>query len=385
MDGSRDPFSDLAAHQDDTRRLVRAMMTLTGLTGSTAYTQLQIRAVTSAGSGTATANFSGTTVLAAPTITGITFVDGTVSLPVSITSPAGTITSWQYTTDGTNWKTGTVATGVMTISQTSPAGTTALSVNTAYSVTVRANSAAGTGTASTAVAGTTLPAAPTISAYAGYTGDGTKMTLTIGAASGSASITGYKWSTNGSTWTAATIVDSTTVLVSGLATNTRYSAGTKVQLIATNAGGDSSAGNIGTSYTTPAAPTVGAVTSITASGFSLPVTWVAGGAGYTAPTAWEYSLDGGAYTSVASVATSYTLVLSGLSSNTTYSVRVRAKSTAGSGTAASAVSATTIATVTVIYKFIYLVVTYFTFSILSNKCSNSWYIAQCKINPFTTI
>ncbi|MBX7200442.1 MAG: helix-turn-helix domain-containing protein [Rhodospirillaceae bacterium] len=34
MDGNRDPFSDLAAHQDDTRRLVRAMMTLTGLTAS---------------------------------------------------------------------------------------------------------------------------------------------------------------------------------------------------------------------------------------------------------------------------------------------------------------------------------------------------------------
>lgn len=34
MDGSRDFITDLAAHQDDTRRLVRAMMTLTGLTAS---------------------------------------------------------------------------------------------------------------------------------------------------------------------------------------------------------------------------------------------------------------------------------------------------------------------------------------------------------------
>lgn len=34
MDGNRDLESDLAAHQDDTRRLVRAMMALTGLTAS---------------------------------------------------------------------------------------------------------------------------------------------------------------------------------------------------------------------------------------------------------------------------------------------------------------------------------------------------------------
>ena len=34
LDGHPGPVSDLAAHQDDTRRLVRAMMTLTGLTAS---------------------------------------------------------------------------------------------------------------------------------------------------------------------------------------------------------------------------------------------------------------------------------------------------------------------------------------------------------------
>lgn len=34
MDGNRDLIGDLAAHQDDTRRLVRAMMALTGLTAS---------------------------------------------------------------------------------------------------------------------------------------------------------------------------------------------------------------------------------------------------------------------------------------------------------------------------------------------------------------
>jgi hypothetical protein len=34
MDGNRDPVTDLAAHQDETRRLVRAMMALTNLTAS---------------------------------------------------------------------------------------------------------------------------------------------------------------------------------------------------------------------------------------------------------------------------------------------------------------------------------------------------------------
>jgi hypothetical protein len=88
--------------------------------------------------------------------------------------------------------------------------------------------------------------------------------------------------------------------------------------------------------TAPAAPTLN---SVTAGDRRVTVSFTAGANYGTAITDYEYSLNGGAYTSAGTTTSPFTIT--GLSGRTAYSVTIKARNSAGLSTASSSLSATT--------------------------------------------
>jgi hypothetical protein len=88
--------------------------------------------------------------------------------------------------------------------------------------------------------------------------------------------------------------------------------------------------------TAPAAPTLN---SVTAGDRRVTVAFTAGANNGAAITDYEYSLNGGAYTSAGTTTSPFTIT--GLSGRTAYSVTIKARNSAGLSTASSSLSATT--------------------------------------------
>ena len=88
--------------------------------------------------------------------------------------------------------------------------------------------------------------------------------------------------------------------------------------------------------TAPAAPTLN---SVTAGDRRVTVSFTAGANYGTAITDYEYSLNGGAYTSAGTTTSPFTIT--GLSGRTAYSVTIKARNSIGLSTASSSLSATT--------------------------------------------
>ncbi|NBR72408.1 MAG: fibronectin type III domain-containing protein, partial [Proteobacteria bacterium] len=125
----------------------------------------------------------------------------------------------------------------------------------------------------TTPAAATAPAAPTINSITPGNGS-LSVAFTAGSDGGSA-ITNYKYTTDGSTWTAAGVTTSP-ITISGLSNGTAYN----VQIKAVNNIGDGTASTItaATPYTTPGAPTT---TGVTSSNQALSVAFTAGTTGAT--------------------------------------------------------------------------------------------------------
>jgi len=132
---------------------------ISGLTGGTTYT-VMILAVNSAGDGTPGGSMSGTPYgpPTAPTITGITPGNGTLSVAFDPPASDGgsTITNYRYSTNN-----GGTYTAVAPASTTSPILITGLTGGTSCTVKIEAVNAAGNGTASDAMSGTPTAAAIT--------------------------------------------------------------------------------------------------------------------------------------------------------------------------------------------------------------------------------
>jgi hypothetical protein len=187
------------------------------------------------------------------------------------------ITSQAVTGGPTTGYTVTSTPDSFTGSGTSPITVTGLSSGTSYTFTAKATNTSGSSPASSAtgaITATTVPQAPTIGTFTdGGTGTTGTLSFTAGATGGK-SITGYKVSTDGSTYT--TVSGTTSPLsLTGLTSGT-YT----FYLKATNANGDSAAssGVSGTvvfpsNFYSIATTTVGAggVSSITFS--SIPITY----------------------------------------------------------------------------------------------------------------
>lgn len=156
---------------------------ITGLTNGTSY-NVQIRAVNSVGSGTATASTAATpyTNPAAPTINSITA--GNTQLSVAFTAGnngGSTITNYKYSTNG-----GSSFTACSPSQTTSPILITGLTNGTSYDVKILAVNIAGDGTASATTTATPVaPTNPTISA----SGSLSALSTTYGTPSSTTSFT----------------------------------------------------------------------------------------------------------------------------------------------------------------------------------------------------
>jgi len=183
----------------------------------------------------------------APTITGITAGDGQLEVAFTAGSDGGaTVTDYEYSTTGIN-----DADFVSAGATSSPVTITGLTNGTEYTVRLRAVNSAGESGPSNARNATPArtPAAPSLTTITAGNG---QLTLAFTAGSdGGAAISNFKYSTDGSTYTALSPADATTpVTITGLTNGTTYS----VTLKAVNSVGDSGASN--SLSGTPVAPTL---------------------------------------------------------------------------------------------------------------------------------
>ena len=219
----------------------------------------------------------------------------------------------------------------------SPVTISGLNNGTTYQVKLRAMNSAGASQESTPVSVTphTIPAAPTtLVASAGD--QSASITFNPGADNGSA-ITNYDYSTdNGASWITRS-PDSTTspITITSLNNGTIY----QIKLRARNTAGPGTASSAVTvtPHTIPAAPT----TLVASAGDqSASITFNPGADNGSAITNYEYSLDNGAWVAITPTTTTSPVTISGLTNGTPYSIRLRARNSAGPSTASASVSAT---------------------------------------------
>ena len=299
--------------------------TITGLSNGYVYT-VRVRAVSAAGNGASTTGVTATPTIAAPTGLTATAGDGQISL--SWTAPSvTTIVDYQY---WTSYPTGPPASPTRTGNKNTTLTLTGLTNGTTYTCNVRAYGAGGNGRSAT------VTATPTIAAPTGLTattGD-TQITLNWTAVSGVSTITKYQYQKDTDAW--ADTSANTSHIVTGLTNGTQY--GFKVRAVGTGGGGTATASVTGTPrLSAPAAPT--GLTATPGDG-QITLNW-------TAPsgpiTRYEYSQDGGTWTSTGGTSTTY--IVTNLTNGTQYAFRVRAVNSAGNGAASASVTGTPVKTV----------------------------------------
>ncbi|MBK6337738.1 MAG: fibronectin type III domain-containing protein [Betaproteobacteria bacterium] len=310
---------------------MRASITVLGLTNGTAYT-FTVTATNAVGTGPASAASAAVTPATVPGApTAVTATRGNGQVTVGFTAPASdggsAITSYTATSNPGNF----------TGSCTAPCASITvmgLANGTAYTFTVTATNAVGSGpasAASAAVTPATVPGAPT--AVTATRGNGQ---VTVGfaapASDGGSAITQYTATSNPGNFTGSCTAPCTSITVSGLTNGTAYT----FTVTATNAVG-----------TGPASAASAAVTPATVPGAPTAVTAAPGNAqatvGFTAPVS-----DGGSaitqYTATSSpgnltgscTAPCTSITVSGLANGTAYTFTVTATNAVGTGPASAA-------------------------------------------------
>jgi uncharacterized protein (TIGR02145 family) len=228
-------------------------ITVTGLTNGTAYT-FTVTATNAVGTGPASAASNSVTPAAAATVPGAptigTATAGNAQATVTFTPPASNggsaITGYTVTSNPGN---------ITALGAGSPITVTGLTNGTAYTFTVTATNAIGTGPASAAsnsvtpAAAATVPGAPTIGTATAGNAQAT-VTFTPPASNGGSAITGYTVTSNPGNITAPGAGSSITV--TGLTNGTAYT----FTVTATNAIGTGPASAASNSVTPAAAATV---------------------------------------------------------------------------------------------------------------------------------
>ena len=195
-----------------------------------------------------------------------------------------------------------------------------LSSNTPYTITLIAKNNGVSSKASTSVSVLTIPTSPTTLIYSSATTTTVVITFTVPAGTGT--ITSYGPSTGTGSGT------STGYTISGLVSNTTYS----MTLTATNASGTSAASTALSVLTIPSPPT--ALTYSSATTTTVVIT-------FTVPTGTGTITSYGPSTGTGSgTSTGYTI--SGLASNTTYSMTLTATNGSGTSAVSSALSVLTV-------------------------------------------
>ena len=280
------PYKGGFAQATQTFNSAATTETVTGLTNGSSYT-FKVAAINSVGTGAQSAasnSVTPATTPSAPTITAAVPANTTVA--ITWTAPASNggsaITGYVVTP-----YIGGTAQAAQTFNNTATTETaTGLTNGTAYTFTVAAINAIGTGAqsaASASVTPATTPGAPTIGTATPGVGSAI-VTWTAPASNGGSAITGYKVTPYkaGVAQTAQTFNSAaTTETVTGLANNTAYTF-TVAAINVMGTGPASTQSNSVTTPTTPGTPTIG---TATAGVGSATVTWTApasnGGAAIT--------------------------------------------------------------------------------------------------------
>ena len=327
--------------------------TVTGLTNGTSY-KFRVVAANSAGNGTYSSASDAVIPFTTPGVpTSVMTTAGNAQVSLSWTAPTSNggdaVTDYaiQYSSNlGSSWTTFSDS-----VSSSTSATVTGLTNGTAYVFRVAAVNTAGTGSYSSAsgnVSPRTSPDAPS-SVIATAGNEQVSLSWTVPAFNGGVAITDYQieYSQNASTWTS--FADGTSTLraatVTGLTNGTAY----YFRVYAVNSVGTSSASAPSSPVTPLTVPTAPTITQITTGNATLSVAFTAASDGGNPITTYQYSTDGGATWQTRTVgSTSSPLVITALSTNgttalangTTYSVRIRAVNSAGTGSASSSVTAT---------------------------------------------
>ena len=291
----------------------------------------------------------------APTLTSATGGNQLIDLVWTVpTSTGGSpITSYQYSTNGSSYyqlvlKTATTA----TITTTSTSPYPSLTNGTPYPITIKAVNAVGPSPASNSITATpdlTPPSAPTLSSATGGN-QSIALVWTVPTFTGNSPITGYLYSTNGSSYyqlvlttaTTATITTTSTSPYPSLTNGTPY----PITIKAVNAVGPGPASNsiIATPATAPSAPNL---TSATAGNQSIALVWTAPvSTGGSSITDYQYSTDGSTYKSIGQITpTSATITTLSSSSEilvngTPYPITIRAVNVVAPSVASNSITVT---------------------------------------------
>jgi hypothetical protein len=227
----------------------------------------------------------------------------------------------------------------------SPVRVTGLTLGTQYSFTAQSRNGIGTSISSAAtnsITPTTVPQAPTIGTAVPVTGVafGSSPSITLpftAAASGGKSITNYKWSTDGTNYTAFSPARTTSPFTfASLTAGTSYS----FTLKAVNDNGDSAASSVSTitAATVPDAPTITSSVGYGTSG-QVVVDISPGNNGGSEITSYTVTASPGGATGTGS---STTIAVNGLTNNTTYTFTAVATNAVGNSTSSSGSSGTPI-------------------------------------------
>jgi titin len=311
---------------------------ISGLINGTTY-QVRIRAVNVAGAGVASDAVSVTPTNLVPSIPTInSTVAGNQSADVVIATATGvtaaSITGYQYNINGgLSW-----STCAMTDNRCVVSG---LINGVRTTIKVRAVNPNGVGLASAKayVTPVTTAQAPTITSLIPSVG---ALTIAFSAPSdnGGSKVLRYEYSLDGETWIAPTkaIVKSPYKIV-GLANASAYT----VQIRAINAVGVGEASSAEIVSTPVALASAPVVTSLVAAKNSITVNFstpVSDGGGII--TNFAYMIDGKNWVSVNPASASSPIVIGGLLSNKSYTVKLRAINSAGSGAISAAQSVKTL-------------------------------------------
>jgi hypothetical protein len=277
------------------------------------------------------------TVPKAPIIDSYSFSGTTLTINFTPGSNGGSaITNYQYSVDN-----GTTFTDFSPAVTTSPVTINGFNAGMTYSVLLLAKNTIGIGAASTPL-NVTAPTAPLAPTNLTYTTSGTSAIVSFTAGlNGGSPITNYRYSTNGGTsfTTFSPVVTTTPITITGLTAGSTYSV--VIQAINTIGNGiNSSTLSVTIPASAPSAPT--ALTSSNVGTTSFTISFTPGATGGSAITNYQYSTNGGtSFTAFSPAVTSSPVTITGLTSNTTYSVLLKAVNSVGTGTSSSALSVTT--------------------------------------------
>ena len=309
-------------------------ITVTGLTGGTAYT-FSVKANNAAGASTASASSNSIiTVPGAPTIGAASATGVTGTARVAFTAPVGNtgtaITSYTATSSSGGF-TGTSA--------TSPIIVSGLTDGTAYTFTVTATNATGTGSASAASNSVTtsvftVPDAPTgiTAAVVGVSGQAT-VAFTAPASNGGSAITSYTaTSSPGGITGSLSQAGSGTITLNGLTNGTAYTFTVKTNNLAGSSVASAASGSV-TPYTNPGAPTSVVATAGNAQA-SVAFTAPASNGGL-AITSYTATSSPGSFTGTLNQSGSGAITVTGLTNGTAYTFTVIATNSGGAASATS--------------------------------------------------